>query len=201
VASPHIATTKPALSECGLTPRSRRGPTAKHQARRRLLSIMPPPGLALHRRSHLTSNVRPCLVALVHFVITARPSGLASRTPPLRASARPLRPLLSVVACTAFGRGCACLQSRFVGLIRLHDVRTIFSYGAVFFALRTHGARTALLRLRCLGAPCTLPPAGRPNSSVNARPNGGALGPRSRVLHHRLCGPSTPPPVPRYLER
>ena len=41
----------------------------------------------------------------------------------------------------------------------------------------------------------------RPNPSVNARPNGLAPGPRSRVVHHRLRGPGTNPSVPRYLER
>jgi hypothetical protein len=99
------------------------------------------------------------MVTMVPFVITARPSGLASRTPRQRASARPLRSLLFVVACTVSGRDCACLRPRSVGRIHPHDLRTIFSHGAVFFALRAHGARTALLRLRCLGAPCTLPPA------------------------------------------
>ena len=185
----------------GLTPRSRRGPTAKHQARLRALSIIPPPGLALHRRSRLTLNVRPCLVAPVHFVFTARPSGLALRTQPHRASGQPLKSFLSVVPCTGFGRDCACLQPRSVGRTRLHDVRTFFSHGAVLIALRAHGARTALLRTCPVNAPCTLPLAGRPNTSVNARPNGLAPGPRSRVVHHRRRGPGANPSVPRYLER
>jgi hypothetical protein len=113
------------------------------------------------------------MATLAHFVITARPSGLASRTPQQCASAPPLNTLLSVVACTISGRAFACLQPQSDGRVRLHDVRTIFSHGAFLVALRAHGARTALLRLRCLCAPCTLPPAGRPNSSVNTRPSGG----------------------------
>ena len=42
-----------------LTPRSRRGPTAKHRARFRVVLIIPPAGPALRRRPRLTSNVRP----------------------------------------------------------------------------------------------------------------------------------------------
>ena len=42
-----------------LTPRSRRGPTANHQARLQVRFIILPPGLALCRRSRLNSNVRP----------------------------------------------------------------------------------------------------------------------------------------------
>ena len=42
-----------------LTPRSRRGPTAGHQARQAAVVIICPSGLASHRRSRLTSNVRP----------------------------------------------------------------------------------------------------------------------------------------------
>ena len=52
----------PPSSPCvgrGLTPRSRRGPTAQDQAREALRSIVRLAGLALRRRSRLTSNVRP----------------------------------------------------------------------------------------------------------------------------------------------
>ena len=46
--------------KCGLTPRSRRGPTASHQARAGgTLYIFTGPGLASCRRSRLNSNVRP----------------------------------------------------------------------------------------------------------------------------------------------
>ncbi len=41
----------------------------------------------------------------------------------------------------------------------------------------------------------------RPNTSVNARPSGGPLGPRAAHCHHAARGPSVPPPGPRYLER
>ena len=41
-----------------LTPRSRRGPTAEHQAREAALAIIRLAGLALYRRPRLTSNVR-----------------------------------------------------------------------------------------------------------------------------------------------
>ena len=45
-------------SPCRLTPRSRRGPTASHQARPAGLRIIRWAGLAPRRRPHLTSNVR-----------------------------------------------------------------------------------------------------------------------------------------------
>jgi len=49
-----------AVAQAALTPnpRSRRGPTANRQARLQARSIILPPGLALSRRSRLTSNVR-----------------------------------------------------------------------------------------------------------------------------------------------
>src|SRR5205809_7678084 len=47
-----------ALRSRGLTPRSRRGPTALHLARAAPLSIMRRTGKAQHRRSRLNSNVR-----------------------------------------------------------------------------------------------------------------------------------------------
>ena len=50
----------------GLTPRSRRGPTAGHQARSGgTRYIFASPGLASHRRSRLTSNVRQRLKSKV----------------------------------------------------------------------------------------------------------------------------------------
>jgi hypothetical protein len=45
--------------ECGPTLRSRRSPTASHQARATGWRIIRRAGLASRRRSHLTSNVRP----------------------------------------------------------------------------------------------------------------------------------------------
>ena len=49
-----------------LTPRSRRGPTASHQARRPALFIIRPSGLASRRRSRLNSNVRRRKGAMWH---------------------------------------------------------------------------------------------------------------------------------------
>jgi len=48
----------PLRPPCRLTPRSRRGPTAKHRARLPALHIIRPAGPALRRRPRLTSNVR-----------------------------------------------------------------------------------------------------------------------------------------------
>ena len=48
-----------ASDKCALTRRSRRGPTAWHQARLQVWHIILPAGLAPRRRSRLTSNVRP----------------------------------------------------------------------------------------------------------------------------------------------
>ena len=45
--------------ECCLTPRSRRGPTSKRQAREAAQAIIRIAGLAFCCRSHLSSNVRP----------------------------------------------------------------------------------------------------------------------------------------------
>ena len=79
--------------ECGLTPRSRRGPTANRQARLQVGFIILPPGLALCRRSRLNSNVRrrrrppasiaayACSPALqVELQLCSRMSSTASRT-------------------------------------------------------------------------------------------------------------------------
>jgi hypothetical protein len=57
-----------------LTPRSRRGPTAGHQARSGgTRYIFASPGLAPHRRPRLSSNVRPrshaCVVCSPFFVL------------------------------------------------------------------------------------------------------------------------------------
>jgi hypothetical protein len=41
----------------------------------------------------------------------------------------------------------------------------------------------------------------RPNTSVEARPNGIALGPRGALVHDAPRGPSTTPLVPPHLER
>jgi len=54
------AKTSSASAKCGLTRRSRRGPTAGHQARSGgTRYIFTSPGLASHRQPRLTSNVRP----------------------------------------------------------------------------------------------------------------------------------------------
>jgi hypothetical protein len=158
-------------------------------------------GQAPHRRARVTSNVRPAWGRWCPSSSRLAQVGSPHERHCSALRLGPLRSLLSVVACTVSGRDCACLQSQAVGCVHLHDVRTIFSHGAVLFALRAHGARTALLRLRCLGAPCTLPPAGRPNPSVEARPNGVALGPPAALVHHAPVGPSATPLVPPHLER
>jgi hypothetical protein len=70
---------------CGLTPRSRRGPTALHLARRPPWFIMRPAGQAQRRRSRLTSNVRPHMrkaVLLVGLVAVPVASQACSCLPP-----------------------------------------------------------------------------------------------------------------------
>jgi hypothetical protein len=57
-ASVLTAAASPASAQCGLTLRSRRGPTASRQAREAVGHIIRLAGLASCRRSRLTSNVR-----------------------------------------------------------------------------------------------------------------------------------------------
>lgn len=56
--NPLLAVSQPPAPICCLTPRSRRGPTASHQAREAALVIIRLAGLASCRRPRLTSNVR-----------------------------------------------------------------------------------------------------------------------------------------------
>ena len=84
----------------GLTPRSRRGPTALHLAREAPWFIMRLAGQVQHRRSRLNSNVRHRLEATLSRLNTARPSGLASSDcgafhTPISAATRASSPLQS----------------------------------------------------------------------------------------------------------
>ena len=63
-------------------------------------------------------------------------------------------------------------------------------------ALLRHTAVNAQTQQACVSALWV-----RPNTSVNARPNGIALGPQVARCHHPPRGPSAIPSVPRYLER
>jgi hypothetical protein len=65
----------------GLTLRSRRGPTAGHQARRLARLIIQPPGPASHRRPRLTSNVRHRIHAPLPFMHTQTAEYNAAQSP------------------------------------------------------------------------------------------------------------------------
>ena len=187
----------------GLTPRSRRGPTASHQARRLALFIIQPSGLASCRRSRLNSNVRPRLEPMVHGLITARPSGLASETRPCRAAwHRPAK-------CTFVSQVQLNLRS-YVPHPQLQAVRcgnkrfagSFFSFAAKTHTLRTHGARKGVLRVYLGGAPCALRIVGGPNPSFEARPNGKPPGPGQwHTVHFYWPGPGVSPSVPPQLKR
>jgi hypothetical protein len=185
----------------GLTPRSRRGPTASHQARPAGLRIIRRAGLASSRRSRLNSNVRPRIAASVYCLNTARPSGLASQTPPRRAAChKPPRSPCPLWPARFSDESPHFCRHGLVATVASAS-RDPSSLARLVIALRAHGARKAMLRMRMRMAPCALPSAGRPNPSVNARPNGVALGPRGALVHHAPRGPSATPSVPRYLKR
>jgi hypothetical protein len=60
------------FAKCGLTPRSRRGPTASYLARLQVVHIILPAGQAPCCRSRLTSNVRQHMAALCRYSVLAR---------------------------------------------------------------------------------------------------------------------------------
>lgn len=72
----------PSPEQRGLTPLSRRGPTASRQARLQVVRIILPPGLAPRRRSRLTSNVMPL----------GEPRQLVPRTAHEHLFVKPLKP-------------------------------------------------------------------------------------------------------------
>ena len=193
----------PVVPQCGLTPRSRRGPTANRQARLQVRYIILPPGLALYRRSRLNSNVRPRLEPVLHRLITARPSGLASQAPPRRAAQRrPLNSLLFVVASSALGRTASPHTPPSVRHGRKRFAGSTFFLVAIVNALRAHGARKAVLRARRALAPCALPLAGEPNPSVKRTLSGMPPGPGRRyAVHCRQPGPGVMPLRSAYLKR
>ena len=59
----------------------------------------------------------------------------------------------------------------------------------------------ALLRKPLVRAKSHVQAPPRPNPSVEARPNGVALGPPAALVHHASSGPSTTPSAPPHLER
>jgi hypothetical protein len=164
----------------GLTPRSTGAPTAGHQARAGgTRYIFTGRALASCRCRPLSSNVRPCMGSSAHLVHTARPSGprpwnageTSGRSQGQEASACSLPvPRSSDERRTASAR-CRHGRQRFAGSFATHASTS-----------SARSARTALgravPRLPCSHAPCALLPAGRPNPSVKARPNGMPPGPR-----------------------
>jgi hypothetical protein len=52
-----------------------------------------------------------------------------------------------------------------------------------------------------MNSPCAGAAMALPNPSLEARPNGIALGPRGALVHDAPRGPSATPPVPPQLER
>ena len=190
-------------SDRGLTPRSRRGPAASHQARPAGLRIIRRAGLAPRRRPRLTSNVRHRLATSAYCLITARPSGLASQAPPSHAALRrPLNSLLFGVARAGLGQAASLRMPQSVRRDCKRYAGSFFSLVASVNALRAHGARKAVLRLCHARAPCALPPAGGPNPSVKRTLSGMPPGPGRRyAVHFRQPGPGVMPLRSAYLKR
>ena len=201
----------------GLTPRSRRGPTASHQARRAALSIIRTSGLASRRWSRLTSNVRPRrepvhqsphLLQVVPAVASpASRCGQDSVLLVVGASRRRALPGSQSSEAAASGRG---RQSRAPhricpGQSRLKS-RLWHSASAGFnSAASSSHSRSSTLRS---GVPAFLTPAlvsrlanARPNPSVEARPNGKPPSPLVGVVYHPPVGLGVSPSIPPHLER
>ena len=179
-----------ARQQRGLTPRSRRGPTAKHRARLPALSIIRPAGPALRRRPRLTSNVRRRLRTQC-FRARAQSVALAVATAHEDASLRRRAAAASWPAIARFGlvqRGRAPQRSAL-------SPRGFGASPVRVACLR----RSAVLRLGAptASAPFTMPP----NPSVEARPNGGPPGPPPGCAYHPSGGPGVPPSAPPHLER
>jgi len=188
---------------CCLTLRSRRGPTAWHQAREAVAHIIGLAGLAPHRRSRLTSNVRHQMERPLHFVVGS--AALARRAlqqprvvralfhhPSLKRE-RSATALAQVVP--AGGQlhvlGAWCCRSQSVrwraALRRALQVATTPRRSAVGKAVPLSREE----RLQALQATLL------PNPSVKARPNG--IGPRGAFAYPAPRGPI--PSVPPYLKR
>ena len=210
----------------GLTPRSTRGPTAWHQAREAVWCIIGFAGLAPIRRSRVTSTVRPrkprvaglrawarfCAFPLASSRLgvsylssmnpTARPRLLlfVPRASPLISPRHSRRALPSG---TGASLRVAILARQRQGSARECSWCMRLEAPRVRSSLRGACCRQLRARTQCLGSRnvTRTGAAPRPNPSVNARPNGLAPGPRSRVVHLRPRGPGTNPSVPRYLER
>ena len=171
---------------CCLTLRSRRGPTACHQAREAVGHIIGLAGLAPHRRSRLTSNVRRRLLSQLSNALRALPASLRmaahwhalpSPVPQERLTPSPSTNASITVVCAIERRA----QPLSAALLRLRAGVVSTSTVAVNLFRFVVGAT--------------------PNQSVNATAIGVPPGPRGVQHYHPPRGPVATPLSARYLKR
>jgi len=200
--------------ERGLTLRSRRGPTAKHRARLPALSIIRPAGPALRRRPRLTSNVRP-----TENTSSARRRARTNTTKcaPLSCSSTTPGPSSELESAKRIGQLKRRPAYRGGNRQSSIDERTrqkerVSRRRRVQSAEPEAGKEDspALLEQARVLSRSSSPKTNRlvahlrprPNTSVEARPNGGPPGPGWRyAVHFRHPGPGVPPLAPPHLER
>jgi hypothetical protein len=194
----------------GLTPRSRRGPTANHQARLQVRFIILPPGLALCRRSRLTSNVRPRMSLHSRKVRCASSLGrgaLARWAPRTSASHSLASALTSASKLTRGAKGLHVAIARSPALAHLvtrANAQGLCMVGASRPRAAPRGQFFAGFAT-CVPRPCHACHArcvlcrfafARPNPSLKRSANGRAPGPVSGALHSPQPGPDVLPLSP-----
>ena len=195
----------------GLTPRSRRGPTASLQARRSALLTIRPSGLAPRRWSRLTSNVRqrrnPVQFASRVGACRREPNRHKAVLPRATASSLEIWPvcLLDCPHCVdssrfQLARGAAGSTESSVqfGAGGLNTWRTTFRLRVAANNFRSPTGIAASQYLSRRGSECTA----LPNPSVKRRANGAPPSPGHRyAVHSPWPGPGGTPSSPAYLER
>ena len=132
----------------------------------------------------VSSNVRPRMQKSVPCLNSARPSGLASTAPPIRAASDTLKSSLFVTISSPTEELAVTCAPKFSLISRNRFTEFVSVHPGMSSAFRAHGARRIAALEHCWGAPQALHPAGRPNHSLNRTRYGRRRKPGVRRLRH-----------------